>query len=74
MHWNMKEGYLEEEPSTLLLQYSSVEVPQPRPSLWNLSVMHEDVFEPILEVDLILPSSLQRLHGHKEDSQHLAIH
>lgn len=60
MHWNPKEGYLEEEPNTLLLHYSSVEVPQLRPSLWNLSVMHQDIFESILEVDLILPSSLQR--------------
>lgn len=74
MHWNPKEGHLEEEPSTLPLHYSSVEVPQPRPSLCNLSMMHQDVFEPILEVDIILPSSLQRLRGHKEDSQHLAIH
>ena len=74
MHWNPKEGYLEEELTTLLLHCSSVEVPQSRPSLCNLSMMHRDVFEPILHVDLILPSSLQRLRGHKEDSQHLAIH
>lgn len=52
---------MEEELSTLLL-YSSVEVPQPRPSLCNLSMMHQDVFEPTV-VDLILPSSLQRLCG-----------
>lgn len=74
MHWNLKEGYLEEEPSTLLLHYSSVEVSQCRSSLCNLSVKHQDVSEPILEADFILSSLLHRLHGHKEDSQHLAIH
>lgn len=36
--------------------------------------MHQDVFEPRLEVDHILPSSLQKWCGHKEHSQHLAVH
>lgn len=73
MHWNLKEGYLEEETRTLLY-YRSAELPQTRPSLCNLSVVCQNVFEPIPEVDLILPSSLQILHGHKDNSQHLAIH
>lgn len=73
VHWNLKEGYLEEEARTLLY-YWSAELPQARPSLCNLSVVCQNVFEPIPEVDLILPSSLQILHGHKDNSQHLAIH
>lgn len=73
VHWNLKEGYLEEEPRTLLYNWSA-ELPQARPSLCNLSVVCQDVFEPIPEVDLILPSSLQILHGHKDNSQFLAIH
>lgn len=55
-------------------KHSSVEVPQPRLSLCNLYVMHQDISESVLEVDVIIPSSLHRFHVHKEDSQHLTIH